>query len=150
MSYFQDLIRCSDGHLSQARRAVAVVELALVLPLLLIILVVAVDFARFFYNAQVITDCARTAALFSANPDLADKVPHETAVDLALKCAQDLRPQPNIEIVRGKDNLSQEYFDATVTQTVTLVFPLAFQSQYVISRTARARLHPSALEDYDD
>jgi len=144
--FFQ--VRSNYRYDKEKRAAIAVVELALVLPLLLIILVAAVDFARFFYNAQVIADCARTAALFSANPDLADKVPHATAEDLALKCAEDLDPKPSITIVRGKDSLAQEYFEATVTQNVTLVFPFAFQSKYVISRTARARLYPAALEDF--
>ena len=138
------------GNLSRLRRAAAVVELALVLPLLLIILVVAVDFARVFYNAQVITDCARTAALFSANPDLADRTEHESAVDLALKCAEDLNPRPTITITHGTDSLSQAFVEATVSQTFRLIGPLVFQSEFVITRTARARLYPSALENFDE
>lgn len=136
--------------LSRIRRAAAVVELALVLPLLLIIFVVAVDFARVFYNAQVITDCARTAALFSANPDLADRTAHESAVDLALKCAEDLNPRPSITITHGTDSLSQAFVEATVSQTFKLICPLVFQSEYVINRTARARLYPAALEEFNE
>ncbi len=132
---------------NETRGAVAVLELALVLPLLLIIFVAAVDFARVFYSAQVIADCARTAALYSANPDLADKTGYESAVDLALICAADLDPQPTITIARGKNSLSQEYVEAIVTQRFKLVFPFVFNSEYQITRTARARLYPAALEE---
>ncbi len=146
----RQLERTRAHHSIDARRAVAVLELAFVLPLLLIIFVAAVDFARVFYNAQIITDCARTAALFSANPDLADKTEYESAAALALACVSDLTPQPTITITRGKDSLSQEYFEATVSQDFELIFPMTFKSQYVITRTARARLYPAALEDFVD
>ena len=135
---------------TEGRNAVAVVELALVLPLLLILFVVAVDFARVFYNAQVITDCARTAALFASNPDLSDKLTYTDAAELALQCAQDLKPLPSVTISRGKDSLAQEYVEAVVTQQFALCFPLTFQRTFLITRTARARLHPSALEDSND
>ena len=130
---------------ADGRKAVAVVELALVLPLLLILFVIAVDFSRVFYNAQVITDCARTAALFASNPDLSDKIAYEDATELALQCAQDLKPLPTVTISRGQDSLSQEYVEAVVTQQFELSFPVMLQRTFLITRTARARLHPSAL-----
>ena len=135
---------------AERRKAVAVVELALVLPLLLVLFVVAVDFARVFYNAQVITDCARTAALFASNPDLSDKLTYTDAAELALQCAQDLNPLPTLTISRGKDSLSQEYVEAVVTQQFELLFPLTLQRTFIITRTARARLHPSALVASDE
>lgn len=144
------IVRFQKRRVSKSRSATAVVELALILPLLLIIFVAAVDFARVFYNAQVITDCARTAALFSANPDLAERTSHESASELALECAKDLVPLPTITITRGTDNLSQAYVEATVSQIFTLICPLTFQSKYIITRTARARLYPAALDSLNE
>jgi Flp pilus assembly protein TadG len=135
---------------AEARKALAVVELALVLPLLLLLFVVAVDFARVFYNAQVITDCARTAAMFASNPDLSDKLSFGDATELALRCAQDLKPLPTITISHGTDNLSQAYVDAVVTQQFDLIVPLMLQRTFFITRSARARLHPSAMVDTDE
>ena len=89
------MTRVREYRLFESRRGAAVVEFALVLPLLLIIFVAAVDFARVFYNAQVLTDCARTAALFAANPDLADRTSYESVVELAQSCVADLAPRAN-------------------------------------------------------
>jgi len=51
------------------RRGVAAVELALVLPFLGFMFVVAVDFCRVFYFSQVVTTCARNGALYVSDPD---------------------------------------------------------------------------------
>lgn len=97
------IVRCRENCLFQTRKAAAVVEFAIVLPVLLIIFVAAVDFARVFYNAQVLTDCARTAALFAANPDLAHRTSYESVVDLARTCVADLDPQPTFSFTNGTD-----------------------------------------------
>lgn len=150
MKHLGRVICVRKRNAAEARTALAVVELALVLPLLLLLFVIAVDFARVFYNAQVITDCARTAAMFASNPDLSDKLSFEDAAELALECAQDLRPLPTITISHGTDNLSQEYVDAVVTQQFNLSVPLMLQRTFLITRSARARLHPSALGEPDE
>lgn len=125
-------------------------ELALVLPFLLTIFVVSVDFARVFYTAQVIADCARTTALFAANPDLADKTSYETPLALGLQYAKDLQPQPTISFANGTDGESNKYVEVTVSQDFKLICPFLFQSHYNITRTARARLFPSALEEQEN
>src|SRR5262249_3987447 len=51
------------------RRAVAAVELALVLPFLVFMFLVAVDFCRVFYFSQVVTTGARNGALYLSDPD---------------------------------------------------------------------------------
>ena len=142
--------RICEHRLCEARQGAAVVEFALVLPLLLIIFVAAVDFARVFYNAQVLTDCARTAALFAANPDLADRTSFESVVELAEACVADLDPKPTFSLTSGTDSRSHAYVEATVSQSFTLVCPFVFQSQYQITRTARAYLYPSALANSDE
>lgn len=144
------IARLCEPRLFEPRHGAAVVEFALVLPLLLIIFVAAVDFARVFYNAQVLTDCARTAALFAANPDLADRTSYESVVELAQACVADLDPQPTFSFTSGTDSQSHAYVEATVSQSFTLVCPFVFQSKYQITRTARAYLYPSALAKSDE
>ena len=129
------------------RRAAAVVEFALLLPFLLIIFVTTVDLARSFYNVQVISDCARAAALFATNTDLSDRTSYESAGDFALKCVEELKPPPTIFFKMGIDSDNHDYVEATVSQDFTLICPLFFQSNYRLSRTARARIYPVELED---
>ena len=144
------IVRCREYRLFETRKAAAVVEFALALPLLLIIFVAAVDFARVFYNAQILTDCARTAALFAANPDLADRTSYESVIDLARTCVTDLNPQPTFSFTSGTDSQSRAYVEATVSQSFTLICPFVFRSQYQISRTARAHLYPAAMVNSDE
>lgn len=129
------------------RTAAAAVELALVLPFLLTVFVASVDFARAFYNTQVITDCARTAALFLANPDLAEKTVLKSEAELVAQCFKDLTPKPTIVIARGVDKESHAYVEVTISQDFALICPLIFKPKYNLTRTARARLYPAALDE---
>ena len=52
-----------------ARPGASAVELALVLPFLGFMFVVAVDFCRVFYFSQVVTTCARNGALYVCDPE---------------------------------------------------------------------------------
>src|SRR5260370_14368738 len=63
------------GHLAQhgtaraaPRPAAAAVELALLLPLLTLLLVISVDFARLYYHYMTITNCARNGAMWLCDP----------------------------------------------------------------------------------
>ena len=48
-----------------ARRGVAAVELAIVLPFLCFLLIVAIDYARIFYFSLTVANCARNGALYA-------------------------------------------------------------------------------------
>ncbi len=50
------------------RQGGAAAELALMLPVLTFILIVAIDFCRLFYAYNVITNCARNGALWQSGP----------------------------------------------------------------------------------
>ena len=55
------------------RRGAAAVELALLLPLLAFLFVISVDYARIFYCTMIVTNCARSGALYaSQNPTTAN------------------------------------------------------------------------------
>lgn len=49
-----------------ARRGVAAVELAIVLPFLCFLFVLAIDFARIFYFSLTVTNCARNGAQYGS------------------------------------------------------------------------------------
>jgi Flp pilus assembly protein TadG len=50
-----------------ARRAAAAVELAVVLPFMAALFVIAVDFSRVFYYQMTLNNCARNGAVFGSN-----------------------------------------------------------------------------------
>src|SRR5262245_55958183 len=53
---------------SRSRPATAAVELALVVPFLAFMFIVAIDFCRIFYFTQVVTTGARNGALYLSDP----------------------------------------------------------------------------------
>jgi Flp pilus assembly protein TadG len=59
------LQRC-HGRSGRRRRAAALVELAVFLPLLIFIFLIAVDFARVFYYWVTIENCARNGATYAS------------------------------------------------------------------------------------
>lgn len=53
---------------SKQRQGAATVELAILLPFLLFLFVITIDFGRVFYYAITITNCARDGALYASDP----------------------------------------------------------------------------------
>ena len=98
------------------RRGVAMVEAALLLPLLLLIVLGAVDFGRFAYSHIAITNAARTGAAFGAvNPfTTATRTVWETNVrqritdDLGptLSAAPGFAPATDVTAVRSIETLT--------------------------------------------
>lgn len=132
---------------AERRPGAAVVELAITLPLLVFLVVAGVDFARVYYNAQIITDCARNGALYAANPDLADRTAYESVEQATLVGAQNLTPAPTVSVVYGTDALNHRYAEVTVTQRFSLLcqYPV-ISSRIDVTRSARSRLYPAALD----
>jgi Flp pilus assembly protein TadG len=127
---------CS-GRLSE--RGVAAVELAIVLPILLIILLGIIDFGIYFYNDLQLTHAARDAAreLSVNNPDGADTAINEAAGRLVSTSAPNAAwptPLP----------ASGEPITITVTATYTCITPIpdfivGFDQQIGIDATATMR-----------
>ena len=59
-----------------ARRGAAAVELALVLPFLAFLFVIAVDWSRIFYFTVIVTSCARNGALYASDPPNQPRSPY--------------------------------------------------------------------------
>lgn len=128
------------------RRASVAVEAAVVLPLLLLLFVASVDFARIFRQLQVIAECARAGAVYAADSDLAARSGFETVESIALAGAIDLSPTPTVSLVYGADVRGDQYAEVTVSHSFSLITNFLGAKTMSLTRTARARLRPGTLE----
>lgn len=127
----------------ERRRGVAAVELAVLLPLLVFLFVIAVDFARIFYYSQTIENCARNGAIYASNLTSAQS-PYSSIQDAALADAGDLNPQPTVTSTNGTDASGNPYVEVTVSwqfQSVTN-FP-GIPNTVNLTRTVQMRVAPN-------
>src|SRR5688500_14469174 len=85
------------------RRGAAVVELAVLLPLLVFLFVIAVDFARIFYYSVTLTNCARAGAMYASDPTTSGESAFASTQAAALADATNLSPPPTVTSVNGVD-----------------------------------------------
>jgi Flp pilus assembly protein TadG len=127
------------------RHGAAAAELAVLLPVLCFILVGATDFARVFYHYQIITNCARSGALYGSldSTHASDTSGIKTA---ALADATDLSPQPTVSSTTGTDKSNNPYVQVTVTYQLPLIVPSypGISSPVNISRTVQMRIAPTS------
>ena len=128
-----------------SRPGAAAVEFAVLLPFLMFLFLVTVDWARVFYYSVIINNCARQGAVYASDPVAASQSPYASVTDAALADAFDLQPQPTVSAAGGVDADKNPYMDVTVTWQFPLVtnYPL-IGSSVTLSRTARARVAPAA------
>jgi Flp pilus assembly protein TadG len=121
---------------------VAAVELAILLPFLAFMFVIAVDWSRIFYYSITVTNCARNGALYAVDPYSTTKQPYTSVSQAALADAQNLSPQPIVATATGSDGLGS-YTDCTVSYTFNTIsnFP-GVNSSTTITRTVRVYTVP--------
>lgn len=128
--------------IAKARRGVAAVELAILLPLLCFLFVITVDFARVFYFSLTVTNCARNGAVYgSADPTAAND---QTAIKTAAQLdAGNLNPS-KLSISSKTDSTS----NPTVV-TVTVSYPFSTITQFpgvpsltTITRSVQMKVTP--------
>src|SRR6188508_560344 len=98
-------------------RGVAVVELAVLLPLLILLFMIAIDFARVFYFSLSLTNCARAGALYASDPTVADESPFASVQAAVLSDATNFSPQPTISSTTGVDSQGRKYVTVTASYT---------------------------------
>ena len=128
-------------HRSGTRRGTAAVEFAIVLPLLAFLVVIAVDWARIFYYAVTVTNCARNGAAYLCDPITAAYSPYGTYTAAAL-ADSNLSPTPGVSSANGADG-SGAYVEVTVSypfQTLTN-FP-GVPAATSVTRTVRMYIAP--------
>jgi Flp pilus assembly protein TadG len=96
---------------------VAVVELAVLLPLLVFLFIVTVDFARVYYFSLTLQNCARAGALYASDPYVADESPFASVEEAALSDATNLSPAPTITQTSGSDASGRSYVEVTAAHS---------------------------------
>jgi Flp pilus assembly protein TadG len=128
----------------QAQRpAAAAVELALLLPLLAFLMVIAIDFGRLFYFSLTVMNCARNGAVYGCDPTTAMNSPYTSVQDAALSDAPNLSPQPTVssQIVADSDG---SHIEVTVTyQFSTITSYPGVPSSLNLARTVKMRMVPN-------
>jgi Flp pilus assembly protein TadG len=124
------------------RRGVATVELALVLPVLCVLFVVAVDFTRVFYFTITLTGVARNGALYASSGSAAalddDAIKAHALMDATTLQVKRL----SIKLVRDNDA-----FPTAVEVIVTYPFSTVTRfpgvpSEFTLKRSVRIRVAP--------
>ncbi|MFN4260920.1 MAG: TadE/TadG family type IV pilus assembly protein [Gemmataceae bacterium] len=125
------------------RRAAAAVEMAVTLPLLTFLFVAGVDFARVYFSALTVMNCARNGALHASDPFNAASTPYADVEEAALADAGNLSPTPTVSSTEGVDEDGNPYVEVTVSYPFSTVtsYP-GIPSTMTISRTVRMRLAP--------
>src|SRR5947208_12471470 len=103
------------------RRGTAVVELAFLLPLLVMLFVITVDFARVFYFSLTLTNCARAGALYASDPVAAVESPFPNVQSAALADCTNITPQPTITSANGVDASGRTYVAVTANYSFNTV-----------------------------
>jgi len=129
------------------RRGVAAVELAILLPILAFLCVLAVDYARIFYFSQTITACARNGALYACDAYVRAESPYRSVEEAALADAANLndpRNPPTVTTANGTDASGKGYVEVTVRYSFKTVsrFP-GVPNTTTLSRTVRMTVAPA-------
>ena len=121
------------GRRRSRRRAAAALELALLLPTLCFLCLIATDYPRLFYSLATLSDCARAGAMYYATHSTATTAAIQQA---ALADATNLSPAPTVTTASGTDSSGNAYVQVTVSCTFrTLTANPAIPSPVTLSRT---------------
>ena len=100
------------------RPAAAAVELAVLLPFLLFVGVIATDWARLLYYTITLEACARNGAIYASDAEAAAKSPYANLTAAALAEAPKLDATPTVTSTPTTDSTGS----AAVVVTVTVPF----------------------------
>jgi Flp pilus assembly protein TadG len=130
-----------QGHGPPAQRdrhGSIVVEMAVLAPLLVMLFIITVDFARIYYVSVTLTNCARSGALYASDPATADESPFASTTQAALSEAQNLSPPPTITETTGADGSNHAWVEVSAQHTFKTItgFP-GIPSEMTLIRTVR-------------
>jgi Flp pilus assembly protein TadG len=130
----------SNPRRGRERQGAAAVELALLLPLLAFLMVLAVDFARLFYFSLTVMNCARNGAVYGCDPTTAMQSPYKSVTEAALADAANLSPAPTVtsQILADSDGT---HIEVTVTyQFNTITSYPGVPASMNLTRTCKMRM----------
>jgi Flp pilus assembly protein TadG len=134
------------------RRGAAAAELAMMLPFMAFILIIATDFCRVFFAYNTITNAARNGALWASDPFANGTIspsqsPYATVQAAVLADANNLSPaltSSNITQTSGTDGQGHTTVIVTVQYPFKLVTSYLGFSTATLSRQVTMRVIPSA------
>jgi len=92
----------------ESRGGIATVELAVLLPILCFLFVIAIDYARIFYYSLTLENAARNGAYYASNyPGI---YAYTTAADVVTADVSNLTPAPTVAI--GYSSVAEGPFDS--------------------------------------
>jgi Flp pilus assembly protein TadG len=123
---------------NRRRRGVAAVELAVLLPLLVFLFLITIDFARVYYFSLTLTNCARAGALYASDPAIASESPFASTEAAALADGTNLSPAPKITESQGTDAFGRPYVQVTAAYSFSTVtgFP-GLPNNLALKRTVK-------------
>jgi Flp pilus assembly protein TadG len=133
------------------RRGGSAAELALCAPVLLFILLIAVDFCRLFYAYNIVTNAARNGALWASDPLANGTVtpsqsPYPTLLAAASADASNLNPaltNANVTPTTGTDGHGNATAVVTVSYQFNLITSYLGLSNIDLSRQVSMRVAPA-------
>ena len=131
------------------RRGSAAAELALLLPLLVFVLIVAIDFCRLFFHYTIITNAARNGALWASDPlangTVTPSQSYATVQDAALADANNLNPAltaANVTSSTGTDGQGNATVSVTVQYQFNMISTYLGFSSVTLLRQVTMRVAP--------
>jgi Flp pilus assembly protein TadG len=136
----------------RARRpGAAAVELAVLLPILMFLCVISIDFARIFYFSQTVANCARNGALYQSVEYLRQESRYARLQEAALADASNLNDPnnpPTVSDSTGTDANGKPYVEVTVKYKFkTLTNYIGVPSTVDLTRTVRMAKAPPNPQD---
>ncbi len=126
------------------RRGSAAAELVAVAPLLLFVLIVAIDFCRLFFDYTIITNAARNGALYASDPRYQSLYADFQAAALD-DANYDLNPaltEANVTSSTGTDGQGNATVSVTVQYQFNMISTYLGFSNVNLSRTVTMRMAP--------
>lgn len=133
------------------RHGAAAVELAVLLPFLMFLAIIATDWARIFYYTITLDHCARSGALYAFDDEARARSPYASVSEAALAEAPQLSGTVSVSqstVTDGGDG------SAAVIVTVSMSFKTLMNFQYpswfgvpqdnTITRSVQMRVMPAA------
>jgi Flp pilus assembly protein TadG len=117
--------------------------LAILLPLLLFLFVIAIDYGRIFYFSLSVENCARSGAIYGSDPIAAAQSPYSSIQQAALAEAADLTPQPTVTSTKGTDSAGNPYVEVTAVWQFQTLTNYPGVPGTTLSRTVRMRVAPT-------
>jgi Flp pilus assembly protein TadG len=136
-------MRRQRENLASTRNGVAACELALILPLFVLLFVIAVDFGRVFYVEYIVINAARCGALYGSTNSTCAK--DTTGIQQNVQAeAKDLDAAlMQVTSTTGIDSAGYPCVDVTVTYPFTMITSYLIVTNVNVASRSRMRVGPT-------